>query len=231
MNAKHIGIVAVSSEGGALCYREVLRRASGRMSPEMYPRVTVHNEPLGKYIEAVHAEDWHTVGELLARSAKHLAATGAEIAICPDNAVLHGMHLAEAESPIPWLKTADLVADSIATQEQSCVGIIGTRMVTTGSAFQTALGVRGIRLLAPDEADVGRLDAIIFSELVYGHCRESSQREVLRVISEFAGRGCEGVILGCSEAPLMVTAENSPAPVYDSTAILAEAALAAACGA
>ncbi|MEL7473212.1 MAG: aspartate/glutamate racemase family protein [Planctomycetota bacterium] len=225
MVARHIGIAAVSSEGAALCYREVLRVASRSMPPEAYPRVTVHNEPMGKYVRAVQEEDWETVGDLLAKSARHLAATGAEVVMCPDNAVLHGVHIAEGGSPIPWLKTAEVVADAIAASEQTCVGIIGTRMVTTGSAFQTALGVRGVRLLAPEDAEVDRLDEIIFGELVFGRATASSQQEVLGMIERLRSRGCEGVVLGCSEAPLMVTPENAPAPIYDTTTILVEAAL------
>jgi aspartate racemase len=173
----------------------------------------------------VQAQDWHTVGELLRKSAEILFRCGAEFCLSPDNAVQHGIHLAESGSPIPWLTMPDLVARAVETDRRRVVGLIGTKMVTTGSTYQTHLGLRGIQVLAPEPAEADDMDRIIFDELVYGEIRPKSQFTVLRIIDNLAKRGCEGVILGCSEAPLLVTQENSHLPVYDSAEILARGAL------
>lgn len=223
--AKHIGIVAVSPEGAALCYRQIFRQAARKLDPHMHPRVTLHNEPLALYIDAVRAGDWHAVGDLLRRSAEILARAGAEFCLCPDNAVQHGVHLAEVGSPIPWLTMTDLVARAVERDSRRTVGLIGTKMVTTGSTYQTVLGLKGITLLAPELPEAETLDRIIFSELIFGTIRPESQRKVLSIIDRLGDRGCEGVILGCSEAPLLVTPENSRLPIYDAADLLAEGAV------
>jgi aspartate racemase len=143
--AKHIGIAAVSPEGSALCYREIFRYASRIMGERGHPRVTIHNEPLEAYVDAVRRDDWHTVGELLLKSARLLAAAGAEFCIVPDNLMQHGVHLAESLSPIPWLTMIELVSERVARDGRRSVGLIGTKMVMFGSTYQTHLGIRGSR--------------------------------------------------------------------------------------
>lgn len=222
---RHIGIVAVSPEGAALFYRQIFRQAARLLPPDQHPRVSLHNEPLAQYIDAVRSGDWHTVGALLRRSADLLSRCGAEFCLCPDNAVQHAIQLAEVGSPIPWLTMPDLVADAVAADHRSVVGVIGTRMVTTGSTYQTHLGLRGVRVLTPASDEIDLLDRVIFQELIYGQIRPESQQAVLQIIEGLARRGCEGVILASSEAPLLVTAENSCLPVYDAADLLAEGAV------
>jgi aspartate racemase len=218
---KHIGIVAVSPEGAALFYRQVFRQAAHCGVAAEKLRVSLHNEPLPLYIDAMRQNDWHTVGELLRRSATHLHRCGAELCLSPDNAVQHGVQLAESGSPIPWLTMPDLVAKAVESDRRKVVGLIGTKMVTSGSTYQTHLGLRGIQVLAPEPDEADELDRIIFSELIYGEIRQNSQETVLRCIRHLAERGCEGVILGCSEAPLLVTELNCRLPIYDAADILA----------
>lgn len=222
---KHIGIVAVSPEGAALCYQQLFRHASVALEPAQHPIVSIHNIPLSKYVEAVRADDWRAVGSFLSESAAKLAAMGAEFCFTPDNAVQHAVHLAEVGSPIPWLKMTEAVAHDIANDQRKTIGVIGTRFVTTGSAYQTDLGIRGIKLVRPSDEDAELLDRIIFDELVFGVITEESRSQMLRLIEDFRDRGCEGVILGSSEAPLLVTPDRSALPVYDASNIMARRAI------
>lgn len=222
---KHIGIVAVSPEGSALCYRDIFRYASKRLGDHGHPVVSLHNQPLNKYVSAVYKDDWHTVGELLAGSAKTLAQAGAEFAIVPDNLMQHGVHLAESLSPIPWLTMTDLVTEAIIADNRKTVGLVGTKMVMFGSTYQTHLGLKGVTVLVPEEGDAEAVDTIIFKELLFGVVRKESTDRVLKVIQRLKERGCEGVVLASTEVPLMIAAENSPLPVYDSTHLLAEGAV------
>jgi aspartate racemase len=221
----HIGIVGVSPEGAALFYRQVTRQAARLLPPNDQPRISVHNEPLEAYISAIRKDDWHAVGRLLRRSAELLGRCGAEFCLTPDNAVQHGVQLAEVGSPIPWLTMTELVAEAIAADGRKVVGIIGTKLVMSSSTYQTHLGLRGIQVLAPQEDAAETLDQIIFGELIYGEIRPESRIAALDAISNLASRGCEGVILASSEVPLLVSRENSPLPVYDSADILAEASV------
>lgn len=185
----------------------------------------MHAEPFAGYLRALADQDWHAVGELLRRSAEALARAGAEFCLTPDNAVQHGVQLAEAGSPIPWLGIPDLVAAEAVKDHRRVVGLIGTRMVTTGSTYQTLLGLKGIQVLPPTPAEIEEMNRIIFEELIYGKIKVSSQRTVLGIIESLAAQGCDGVILACSEAPLLVTRENSRLPVYDAADLLATGAL------
>lgn len=222
---KHIGIVGVSPEGAALFVRQISRQAAQCLAPRDHPHISLHNGPLAEYIDAINDDDWQRVGDLLRRSAKILADAGADFVLTPDNAVQYAIPLAEHESPLPWLAMPDLVADAIIADGRETVGLIGTRWVTRGSAYQTQLGMRGIRVVAPDDADADRLERVILDELVYGQIRTESQQIMLDSISRLADRGCSGVILGCSEAPLVISEANSPLPVYDAADILARQAV------
>lgn len=223
--AKHIGIIAVSPEGAALFYGQLTRHLSKLAPPNDQPRITVHNEPVSAYIDAIRQGDWHGVARLMRRSADILVGAGAEVCLSPDNIVQHAIPLAESGSKVPWLPMTDLVAKSIEADKRRTVGVIGTKLVIESSTYQTPLGIRGIQLLPPTPDEAEMLEQIIFGELLFGYIRPESRNAVHGIIRHLAERGCEGVILGCSEAPLVVTRENSSLPVYDAADILAERAV------
>ncbi len=221
----HVGIVGVSPEGAAVFYQQLTRHAGRLLGPTEQPRISVHNEPLYLYLDAIRRGDWHAVDRLLRRSADLLARCGAQFCMAPDNAVQHAVQMAEVNSPIPWLTMADLVAATVAGEGRKTVGLIGTKLITTASTYQTHLGLKGVQVLPPQNGEDDLLEEIIFGELIYGQIRPESRLAVLQIIAGMAHRGCEAVILACSEAPLLVTRENSPLPVYDAADILAEAAI------
>jgi aspartate racemase len=222
---KHIGIVAASPEGSAFCYRRVGRRASEIPDPARRPSITLHNRPFSTFVEHLREGDWSSIATLLADSAHALHLAGAEFCILPDNALHHAVPLAEPNSPIPWLSMIDLVADAVHRDGCRTLGMIGTRFVTYGSTYQTALGLRGMKLLVPDDEDVEGINTIIFREAVLGAVRQESRTRVLDAIAKLADRGCDALILGCSEATLLMSPEESPLPVVDPVELLAEAAV------
>lgn len=227
---KHIGIVAASPEGSALAYRELFRIASRLIGDHGHPRVSLHNEPLEDYLDAVVHGDWQRVGDLLAISAKKLAAIGAECVMTPDNLMQHGVHLAETGSPIPWLKMTDFVAEAIVADGRTAVGLIGTKPVMYGSTYQTVLGLKGVKVIPPQPDDAEMIDRVIFDELVHGVESLESRKQWIAVINRLAAKGAQGVILGATEVPLLIRDQDSPLPVYNSTALLAEGVLRYALG-
>lgn len=222
---KHLGIVGVSPEGAALFYRQLSRAASHHLPPDEQPVITLHNEPLAQYIDAIRRDDWHAVGSLLRRSAEMLARCGARVCMTPDNIVQHGVYLAEAGSPIPWITMTDLVAEAIEVDGRKKVGILGTKLVTMASTYQTRLGLKGIHVIAPDENEVEMLDEIIFGELIYGTVRPESRSAIFSIINNLCKRGCDGVVIACSEVPLVVTQDATPVKLYDAVDILADGAM------
>ncbi len=222
---KHIGIVAVSPEGSAICYRAIGRRVSEIEDPRRRPLVSLHNRPFSHYVAALERGDWPGIADMLRQSAAVLAHAGAEFCILPDNVAHHALPMAEGGSPVPWLNMIDLTADAVQSNGCRRIGLIGTKYVTYGSTYQTVLGLRGMHLLVPPQEEADFIDRVIFNEAVHGRVKRESRARVLVSVRNLAERGCDGLILGATEAPLMLALEESPLPVFDPVELLAEAAI------
>lgn len=228
--AKHVGIVACSAEGAALCYRTFCAEAPARMGEHMHPEVSLHTHPLAEYMIHIRSGDWEQVAELMLSSAQKLAQIGAEFAICPDNTIHEAFDLVAARSPIPWLHIAEAVAEEATTQDYKKLAVLGTKYLMTGPVYPRALERSGLSCTIPDERDREIIDTIIFDELVNGIFREESRAYFNTVIQKLKDRGCDAVVLGCTEIPLLVDPNDCPLPTLDSTRLLARAALNEALG-
>jgi aspartate racemase len=221
----HIGIVACSAEGAALCYRTICAEAKEQMGEHMHPEVTMHTHPLGEYMPAIRAGDWRGVADLMLSSANKLAQCGADFALCPDNTIHQAYDLVSAESPIPWIHIADSVAQEATHAGLKCLAITGTKYLMIGPVYPEILKKSGIAFKIPNEAQREKIDDIIFNELVYGIIKEDSRLYFNEVIQSLKDQGCDGVVLGCTEIPLIVRPDDCPLPTFDSTRLLARAAL------
>ena len=221
---KHIGIAAVTSEGAALCYRTICQEGEAGTG-YTHPEVTLHTFPLSDYMNAIEAEDWPAVGTLLLESAGKLARAGAAFAICPDNTAHQGLNLVRAQSPLPWLHIGEEIASLAAERGYRKVGLLGTRWLMEGPVYPTALSARDIACEIPESRVRQRISALIMEELVFGRFTASTREYFQRAIHVFKSSGCEAVILGCTEIPLLICAEDSVLPTLDSTRTLAHAAL------
>jgi aspartate racemase len=225
---RHIGIVAVSAEGAALCYRTICAEGATLLGPHDHPEVTVHTTPLARYMRLIERDRWDEAGELLLASAGLLVRSGAELLISPDNTLHQALDRVRERAPAPWLHIAEEVAAAAAARGSRRLGVLGTRFVMEGPVYPEKLAAHGIAWEVPSPADRERVNAVIFDELVYGRFEEGSRRYFCALIESLAARGCDAVVLGCTEIPLLVSPEDSPLPVLDSTRILARAALRAA---
>ncbi len=223
--AKHIGIVACSYEGAALCYRTICQEASKLMGRYHHPEITMHTHPFNKYLEFMNQDNWDGVADLMIESARKLSSCGADFAISPDNTIHRVFAKVKAKSPIPWLSIVDAVANEIKRLGFSKVGLLGTSYTMQGPVYFEPLKEKGIEVIAPNKEEQEMINQVIFEELVYGILNESSRQKYIQVIEGLKGEGCEGVILGCTEIPLLITPEVSPLPVLDSTRLLAKEAL------
>ncbi len=194
--ARHIGIVAVSAEGAALCYRTICIEGAAFLGPYDHPQVTMHTHPLAEYMRHIEANRWHEAGRLLLSSANTLVRAGAELLICPDNTIHQALDLVREQSPARWLHIAEEVAAVAAKRRFQRVGVLGTRYLMEGPVYPGKLAARGIAYEVPGPDDRERINRIILDELVYGHFDESSRRYVRAVIEALGARGCDGVILG-----------------------------------
>jgi aspartate racemase len=192
--------------------------------------VSMHTHPLSRYMDRIAANDWAGVGELMLDSATKLASIGAQFVICPDNTIHQALPLVQARSPVPWLHIADVVADEAARRGFGRLAITGTRWLVESDVYPSRLKDRGIDFLRPTEAEREEINGIIMDELVYGVFKPEAVQSFQRVIARMRGEGCDAVVLGCTEIPLLMNDGNSPLPTLDSTRLLARAALRRAVG-
>ena len=226
----HIGIVACSAEGAALCYRTVCDEAPAFMGDHRHPEVSMHTHCLADYMEAIYAGNWQGVADLMLSSANKLKACGADFLICPDNTIHHAFDLVAPESPLPWLHIVDEVANVAAQRGFRKLGLTGTKYTMEGSVYPQKLEAAGIQCVIPGAPERARIDQIIMNELVNGIFTDESRTYFRDVIGKMSNQGCDAVILGCTEIPLIVDDSSSPLPTLDSTRILARAAISKALG-
>jgi aspartate racemase len=221
----HIGIVACSAAGAALCYRTICEEGAQLLGPHAHPEVSMHTPSLALYVERLERGDWPGVGELMLASAQKLAAIGADFLICPDNTIHQALPHVLPRSPLPWLHIAEVVADHAAQGGYRKLGLLGTRWLVDSSTYPDALGARGIACLRPTDAERDDLNRIIMDELVCGLFEPGSVAAFQRTIERMQAEGCDAVVLGCTEIPLVIADGNSALPTLDSTRLLARAAL------
>ena len=176
-------------------------------------------------MQAIRAGNWTAVAELMLKSAQKLKDIGADFAISPDNTIHEAYELVVKASPIPWLHIAESVAAEAREEGLSCLGVTGTKYLMTGPVYPEFLKRWGISCQIPAAPQRERIDDIIFNELVYGIIREESRLYFNEVIQDLKEQGCDGVVLGCTEIPLLVRPDDCPLPTLDSTRLLARLAL------
>jgi aspartate racemase len=227
---KHIGIVACSAEGAALCYQSICRDAVGLVGKHDHPRITMDSIPMADWMSAFDAGDHGAVAEIMLRSTRVLASAGADFAICPDNTAHLGWEPLQAQTPIPWLHIARVVGEEAQRRGHARVGVLGTRFTMQGPVYRDSFAQMGIDTMIPERDDFDAVDRIIFGELVDGVFTDASRARYNAVIGRLRDRGCDAVALACTEIPLLVRAAESPLPTLDSTRLLAAAALRHAIG-
>jgi len=222
---RHIGIVACSAEGAALCYRTVCVEGSQLLGPHAHPEVSMHTHSLAEYMKCIYRDDWQGVAELMLRSANKLASAGADFLICPDNTIHQALRYVEPRSPLPWLHIAEVVAAQAVERGYRRLALTGTRWLVDSEVYPEKLAARGLEYLRPTEAERDEINRIIMDELVYGDFKPEAAGYFQQVIGRMKDGGSDAVVLGCTEIPLIMNDSNSPLPTLDSTRLLARAAL------
>ncbi|HUJ85703.1 MAG TPA: amino acid racemase [Burkholderiales bacterium] len=229
---QHIGIVACSAEGAALCYRTICVEGPALLgAAHAHPEVSLHTHSLADYMQRIYRGDWQGVGELMLLAADKLAKAGAQFLICPDNTIHQALPWVLPRSPLPWLHIAQVVAERASAQGFRRLGLSGTRWLLESEVYPQKLAALGLEHVVPEAAEREEMNRIIMHELVCGVFRPEAVDFFQRVFGRMKGEGCDAVVLGCTEIPLVMSDANSPLPVLDSTRLLARAALRRAAGA
>ena len=229
---KHIGIVGCSAEGAALCYRTICLEAEPLMGRYAHPEVTMHTIALAEYMKAIDAgAGWEKpVADLMLRSAEALKRAGADFLICPDNTIHQAMPQVLPRSPLPWLHIAEEVGKEATRRGFKKLGLTGTKFLVSGPVYPEKLEQMGLAYVRPTQEQQEQINNIIFDELVLGRQTDESLFYFEQVIEGFKVQGCDAVVLGCTEIPLLVSDGDSPLPTLDSTRTLARAAIRHALG-
>jgi aspartate racemase len=227
---KHIGILAHSFEGAALCYRTMCLEGVARLGPHRHPEITMTGVGMDDLLSAWEGNDLPTLRAAFFEDAEKLAAAGCDFFVCPDNTAHIALESPGDPFPVPALHIGEVVADEASRRGFRKVGILGTRFTMTGPVYPGVLGRRGIGWAVPDEADRKTIDDIIFDELCLGIFTDAARDAYVGIIDKLKADGCDAVALVCTEIPLLVTDEVSPLPTLDSTRLLAKAAVDVALG-
>lgn len=222
---RHVGIVAVSAEGAALCYRTICSEGAAVFGRHGHPQISMHTYPLSDYMRHIEANRWFEIGSMLLSSAAKLRQSGAEFLICPDNTVHQGLDLVRDSSPLPWLHIAEEVGNVAVERGLRRTLVLGTKFLMEGPVYPGKLRARGIETNIPPMDKRKQIDRFIFDELVCGEFKESTRTVFREVIAEGKREGSDAVILGCTEIPLLIDDRDSALPTIDSTRILARAAI------
>jgi aspartate racemase len=220
-----IGIVACSAEGAALCYRTVCLEGAQLFGPLEHPETVLHSHSFAAYMRCIDNDDWPGVAELMLSSAHKLARAGADFLICPDNTIHQALPWVLRRSPLPWLHIAEVVAQHALARGFRCLGLTGTRYLVDSEVYPEKLAACGLGYLRPDPVERSEINRIIFEELIAGVFTPQAVECFQRVMTRMRAAGCDAVVLGCTEIPLIMNDANSPLPTLDSTRLLARAAL------
>lgn len=222
---QHIGIVACSAEGAALCYRTICTEGAPYFGRHGHPEVSMHTPSLAATMDCIYRDDWGGVADIVLASAHKLVSVGADFLICPDNTIHQALPLVMPRSPRPWLHIAETVAEDAVARGFRRLGLLGTRWLVESMVYPDVLSARGVGFVRPEAAERDEMNRIIMDELVCSIFRPQAVAWFQCLIARMRDAGCDAVVLACTEIPLIINDENSPLPPLDSTRLLARAAL------
>jgi aspartate racemase len=223
---KKIGILGGMSPESTIAYYEYITRTyTERFGDYGYPEIIIYSVSFQPYVDWPQQERWDLVAQGLGEAARKLEAAGADFIVMATNTMHLVFDQVQASIQVPMLSLLDAVGEAILAGGIQKVGLLGTMYTMEKTFYQDALGRRGITVLVPDRKDRQYVNAVIYDELVAGHIRDESRAGLIAVMRRLAERGAQGVILGCTEIPMLVTATDAGMRLFDTTAIHAEAAL------
>ncbi len=210
-------------------YRLINEGIQSRLGGSSSARCILYSVEFGEFEELQQAGDWERLTGLMIDAARKVEAAGADFLIICANTMHKPAEAISAAVAIPLIHIVDATAAEIRRLHLKTVGLLGTRYTMEQDFYRRRLENRhALRVLVPDEADRTRVHDVIYSELGHGLIKDSSRAEYLSIIGKLRARGAEGVILGCTEIPLLVKPGDASIPLFDTTALHARAAVEAA---
>jgi aspartate racemase len=224
----HVGILAHSADGAALCFLDMVREAARVLGAHQHPEITLSILPMGAVLDHYDRGDLESVRAHLVQTAQRLAGAGCDFFVCPDNTAHIALERPGEPLPVPGLHIAEIVASRARDDGRRRVGLLGTKWTMEGPVYPDAFARHGLAMCTPAVGDRTLVDDVIFGELCQGRLTASARAEYVRIIDGMKREGCDAVALCCTEIPLLITPDVSPLPTLDSTRLLAHQAVAVA---
>jgi len=228
---KRIGILGgMTAESTVSYYQHIFRRYEELHGDLGYPEMVIYDVSFQRFENWMAVEDWASIGAALLEGLGRLEAAGADFAVIATNTMHFLFEELEARSPIPLISIVDATAEAVLEAGMDTVGLLGTRFTMEKPFYVEGLKKHGIEALVPGEEERAMIDRVVFEELARGLLLPGSRAGYLEVIDGLVGRGAQGIVLGCTEIPLLVTSEHTGVKLFDTAVIHAEKALQYAIG-
>jgi aspartate racemase len=224
---KTIGLLGgMSWESTLEYYRIINQSVKARLGGSHSAQCLLYSLDFAEVEALQHAGEWDALTQVMIAAVERLERGGADCLVICTNTMHRMAEAVQAATPLPLLHIADATAAAVKAQGLHTVGLLGTRFTMEGDFYRGRLQRQHeLQVLVPEQAGMDAVHRIIYDELIQGIIREESRRAYQDVIADLAARGAQGVILGCTEIPLLVKQADVTIPVFDTTAIHAQAAV------
>jgi aspartate racemase len=223
---KRIGILGgMSPESTVEYYQYITRTYAERYGDYGYPEILIYSVSFQPYVDWPNEDRWDLVAQGLTEAARRLEAAGAELIVIATNTMHIVFDQVQDSVAVPMLSLLDAVANAVLEMGITTAGLLGTRFTMEKPFYQNALKAHGIQVLVPEKADRQYVNHVIYNELVAGQILDGSRAEYVKIVQKLADQGAQGVILGCTEIPLLIGEGDVSLPLFDTTLIHAEATL------
>jgi aspartate racemase len=223
---KTIGILGgMSPESTIHYYEQIIHGYLSRFGTHQYPEIVIYSVTFEPYIQWQEAGEWDQMAKDMIKASRRLEAAGANFIVIATNTMHKVVDEVQAAVQIPILSMLDVVAQTILDQGLTTVGLLGTMYTMTDGFYVDGLEKFGLSVIVPDDLDRHLVHDVIFSELIKGEILPESRQKFIEIIRKLETAGAEGIVLGCTEIPMLISAGDVNLPIFDTTHIHAEAAL------
>lgn len=223
---KHIGLIGgLSPESTIEYYRIICSGFNEKYGGWNFPQITIQSLNLQEIADLFNNNRWDDVADVIVSAVYDLQRAGADFAAIATNTPHNAYERIKEYSPLEVLSIMDATAKEVAEDGITKVGLLGTKQTMEYGFFQRTFSNYGLETLIPNENERERVDQVIWNELIHGKITESAKRDYIKIIQRLVDKGAEGIILGCTEIPLLVKPEDTHIKTYDTTTIHAKAIL------
>jgi aspartate racemase len=229
MDPKTIGIVAITAEGGSLCYRTIVAESATVLPPSVHPPVALYNPSLHLTNGYIQARDWQGLAAIVRDSIDKVVSIGAELVVIPANAPHYAASHFVPECPVPFVNIVETTVAACEAGGYARMAILGIGVTMSDGLYEQPLRDHGIEPIVPTAEEQTVINRVIFDHIIPARVTPASVQQIVDVMQQLKERGADAVILGCTELPIVIDESNSPLPFIDTTRLLARKALELGC--